>query len=339
MNMKLSHSRKLIWIDLDNSPHVPFFQPIIRELGARGYDVFLTARDCFQVCGLADLFELSYKKVGRHYGKNKAMKVLGSVVRSLRLLPTILSIRPSFALSHGSRSQLLVARMLGIPSILILDYEFAQSLLAIHPTLAIMPDVIPTVPGNSCVTDIATYPGIKEDVYVPDFKPDPSTRRKVGVSESEILVTIRPPATEAHYHNPASEALLAAVINDLRQNENVRMLMLPRNDRQDEFIRAQWPDLMNSGKIVIPDQVLDGLNLMWYSDLVISGGGTMNREAAALRVPVYSIFRGRIGAVDKYLARPGGLCSWKRPMMYIRRSTCRNVKFPRGFRIIRARPL
>jgi uncharacterized protein len=54
--------------------------------------------------------------------------------------------------------------------------------------------------------------------------------------------------------------------------------------------------------LLIPKQVLDGLNLIWHSDLVISGGGTMNREAAALGVPVYSIFRGTIGAVDHFLS-------------------------------------
>jgi len=43
-----------IWIDLDNTPHVPFFKPIIRELEKRGHEVVLTARDAFQVCELAD---------------------------------------------------------------------------------------------------------------------------------------------------------------------------------------------------------------------------------------------------------------------------------------------
>ena len=57
----------------------------------------------------------------------------------------------------------------------------------------------------------------------------------------------------------------------------------------------------------IPEQVVDGLNLIWHSDFVISGGGTMNREAAALGVPVYSIFRSKIGAVDQYLSSMGRL--------------------------------
>ena len=37
----------------------------------------------------------------------------------------------------------------------------------------------------------------------------------------------------------------------------------------------------------------------------------MNREAAALGVPVYSIFRGTTGAVDKYLEEEGRLTMLK----------------------------
>ena len=81
--MKNSQNKKRIWIDLDNSPHVPFFSPIIGELNKLGYEVLLTARDCSQTCGLADLFHLQYKRIGRHYGKHKIFKVAGTVFRAL----------------------------------------------------------------------------------------------------------------------------------------------------------------------------------------------------------------------------------------------------------------
>jgi predicted glycosyltransferase len=121
------------------------------------------------------------------------------------------------------------------------------------------------------------------------------------------LVTIRPPATEAHYHNPESEPLLAEALKRFVANVNTRILLLPRNKRQETELRSEWAKSIASGKILIPQHVEDGLNLIWNSDLVISGGGTMNREAAAMGVPVYSIFRGKIGAVDRYLADEGRL--------------------------------
>jgi predicted glycosyltransferase len=127
-------------------------------------------------------------------------------------------------------------------------------------------------------------------------------RSRLGIAPDALLVTVRPPATEAHYHNPESEKLLTAALNRFVSDRSCRILLLPRNKRQDAQLRSEWTEALASGKILIPGHVEDGLNLIWNSDLVISGGGTMNREAAAMGVPVYSIFRGKIGAVDHYLA-------------------------------------
>jgi len=295
-----------IWIDLDNSPHVPFFKPIINELGKRGYRVLVTARDCFQVCALADLMNLRHVAIGRHYGKNKVLKVAGLVIRSLQLTPKIISEKPDIALSHGSRSQVATASILNIPSVVMSDYEYVKTI--IRPTYLIVPEIIP----DNVITDyrkhVYKYPGTKEDVYVPDFIPDPSIKEILGIGEEELLVTMRPPATEAHYHNPESELLFKAAVDFLGQKDNSRIVILPRNEKKETArIKDSWPKWCNSEKIVIPEHALDGLNLIWHSDLVVSGGGTMNREAAALGVPAYSIFRGRIGAVDRYLSENGRL--------------------------------
>jgi predicted glycosyltransferase/peptidoglycan/xylan/chitin deacetylase (PgdA/CDA1 family) len=298
--------KKKIWIDLDNSPHVPFFKPILEDLHNRGYDTLLTARDCFQVCGLADLVHLKYKKIGRHYGKHVIMKVAGLVIRALQLMPTVMKEKPDLAVSHGSRSQVLIASILNIPTVVIADYEFTQTVTV--PTYVIVPEMISDSAVKSYSKSFFKYPGIKEDVYVPDFKPDPSIYNELGISERELIVTIRPPATEAHYHNPESELLFKATMNFLVKQENTRMVVLPRNEKkQTAWVKSNWSEWCDSRKIIFPEHVVDGLNLIWHSDLVISGGGTMNREAAALGVPVYSIFRGKIGAVDRYLSDNGRL--------------------------------
>jgi len=299
--------RKKIWIDLENSPHVPFFAPIIEELEKRGYSLLVTARDRLQVCELADLLHLTYKRVGHHYGKHRLLKIAGLGVRTLQLLPIILRESPDLALSHMSRSQVLLSAILRIPSLAIGDYECAGGVTFIHPTWCMAPEVIPNDALKRLKAPILKYPGIKEDVYVPRFRPDPSIRAHLRVNGDHVLVTLRPPAEEAHYHNADSTELFAAAIEFLSKAPHVKMVVLPRNEKQKVSIRKLWPDLCASGKIIIPQYVLDGLNLIWFSDLVISGGGTMNREAAALRVPVYSIFRGPIGAVDRYLAGNGRL--------------------------------
>ena len=122
-----------------------------------------------------------------------------------------------------------------------------------------------------------------------------------------MLVTVRPPATEAHYHNPESEGLLTEALLRFVGEAEATIILLPRNKRQETELRSVWAKDVASGRILIPDHVEDGLNVIWNSDLVISGGGTMNREAAAMGVPVYSIFRGKIGAVDHYLVDQGRL--------------------------------
>lgn len=296
-----------IWIDLDNSPHVPFFAPIIEELEHSGHSILLTARDCFQVCDLADLFNLNYRRVGRHYGKNPIWKFAGLFWRSLQLIPAVLKDRPVLALSHGSRSQLLVANLLRIPSVTIADYEFARIWMLVRPTWVITPEIIADNTIHANKNHILKYPGIKEDVYVPRFNPDPSIAAKFGFDEKDVIVLVRPPATEAHYHRPESDELFETVLNFLGKKPQVKIILLPRNERQADDIRLKWSALFANGQMLIPDSVVDGLNLIWYSDLVISGGGTMNREATALGVPVYSIFRGKIGAVDRYLASTGRL--------------------------------
>lgn len=299
---------KKIWIDLENSPHVPFFKPIIDELEARGHQVILTARDCFQVCELANLFQLQYRCVGRHYGKFTLAKLAGLGIRVLQLTPYVLREKPDLALSHGSRSLFLLASILKIPALTILDYEHARWGGSLKHAWVMAPEVVPdeTILGMGYQEDrILRYPGIKEDVYVPAFRPQPSSLERLGLGAQDLVVTIRPPATEAHYHNPESDRLLDAAFAMIAQNPNARIVLLPRTPHQGTQLRQQWPELFRSGKALIPDHVIDGLDLIWASDLVISGGGTMNREAASMGVPVYSIFRGKTGAVDRYLEEQG----------------------------------
>ena len=297
--------KKKIWIDLENTPHVPFFKPIMGRLEAKGYEMIITARDCFQVCGLADLMHVPYRRIGKHYGKNKVMKVAGLIIRSCQLKGIMQNRGASLAVSHGSRTQTLAAKMLGIPSLVIGDYEHASSLIKSDWYMA--PEVIKYENINHRPDRTLHYPGIKEDVYVPDFKPDPTILNELSLPEDHLIITVRPPATEAHYHNPEAEVLFAEVMGYFGGMEKTTMVLLPRNAKQEEEIRQRWPGLFSSRKAVIPDHAIDGLNLMWHSDLVISGGGTMNREAAALGIPVYSIFRGPTGAVDRYLSQQGRL--------------------------------
>jgi len=210
---------------------------------------------------------------------------------------------------------MLLSAMLGIRSINIADYEYADFRLTTWVGSAkkkwvMTPEVIPSaifVKSGTLKDHVLHYPGIKEDVYTPFFQPNPSLKEALSLTSAEVVVTIRPPATEAHYHNPESEKLLLAVFQLLGDRSGVKAVLLPRTHKQEVELRQARPDLFSTGKIVVPKHAVDGLDLIWYSDVVISGGGTMNREAAALGIPVYSLFRGTMGAVDKHLAETGKL--------------------------------
>jgi predicted glycosyltransferase len=298
---------KKIWIDLDNTPHVPFFLPIIEELQARGFKIVLTARDSYQVCQLLDFHRLSCQVVGRHWGKSRILKVAGTCFRAAQLVSLALREKPDVAVAHGSRAQTLTTLLTGIPRISIFDYEFASVMGFLHPDWAFVPQLIPPSVEIKAKKQVLRYPGIKEDVYIGRLEPNATVKDQLGLSHSDLIVTVRPPASEAHYHNPEAESLLDAALEFLTGRPDVSVILLPRNERQNAALRKRWSEWIAKRRIIIPGHAVDGLNLIWFSDLVISGGGTMNREAAALGVPVYSIFRGPIGAVDKHLAETGRL--------------------------------
>ena len=328
-NSQLSNGpTKTVWIDLDNTPHVPFFIPIIDELKKHGIEVVLTARDMYQTRELLEFFHLDCQVIGSHYGKNKVLKVLSNCVRTALLAPIAATSRPDLAVSHGARAQLLVSKVFGIRTMMLHDYEHSTKTGFIESDWILVPDMIPEGAMSKRTNHVLRYPGLKEDVYVPRFQPDPSIRKELGISENELVVVVRPPATEAHYHNPESDVLFAETMRFLGSIPKVRAVTLPRNSRQGKQLQSDWRKLISDGRMIIPSSPVDGLNLIWHSDLVVSGGGTMNREAAALGVPVYSIFRGKIGAVDRYLAEQGRLtliehpedvrakinvCRWARP--------------------------
>ncbi|MCI4445284.1 MAG: DUF354 domain-containing protein [Candidatus Aminicenantes bacterium] len=307
----LSHLKKTIWIDLDNTPHVPFFIPIKNELKKRGHRVILTARDAYQVKELAQKNNLFFKTIGRHYGKSKIKKLLGWFFRSMQLLPFVLRNKPDIAVSHGSRSQIFISNLCRIPTILIADYEFSRPAPFSHPKWFIVPEVLKV--ANLHSKRILTYSGLKEDVYVPFLNPDPGILKELGVPEEDIVITVRPPAIEAHYHNPESEKLFYKFVDWVQVNSKARVILLPRNKKQEKEIRHRRPRWFIDNRIIIPEEVVNGLDLLYFSDVVVSGGGTMNREAASLGIPVYSIFRGPIGLIDKQLEKEGRLVLIKSP--------------------------
>jgi predicted glycosyltransferase len=294
-----------IWIDLGNSPHVPFFSAISRELELRGHEVVWTARDYAQTVEMAANAGLNVTVFGRHGGKNLLSKATNFATRVWDLSRWARRSRIDLVLSHNSQEPLVVARLLGIRSANLMDYEHhpGNHLSFRMAKRLIVPKCFPTHAlqrFGASEKKVRRYEGIKEDVYLADFEPDSKFEDRLdemGVVRDDILVVIRPHAPEALYHRGITNSLLSGAINLLSGTPRCKVILLPRKPAQAKQLLAEHPN----ANIIIPDTALDGANLIAAADLVISGGGTMNREAAALGVSAATIFAGKPAAVDEYL--------------------------------------
>jgi predicted glycosyltransferase len=295
-----------VWIDITNSPHVPFFRPLVRLLEEDGHEVELTTREYAQTIELLQLHGLAYHVVGPRHGGAGAFGKARALAGRLPALRRFAKGRGfDVALAHGSHELTLAARSLGIPSGTAHDYEFAtlQHQLGLRAaTRVVFPEAIPAerlARLGARPPKLVRYPGIKEEYYLADFEPDPAAVQ--GIDPGLVLAVVRTPPEVSLYHRHGNP-LFAQVLDRLGRDESVHAIVLPRTQEQRLAIRAlELPSLH------VPEHAIDAQSLVALADLVVSAGGTMNREAVALGVPVYTTFAGRLGAVDEDLIRQGRL--------------------------------
>ena len=298
-----------IWIDLANSPHVPFFAALIPEFKQRGHQIEVTARDYAQTVELATAARLTPVVIGGHGGGRLAGKAGNLVGRAASLAKWARARGFDLAVSHNSYAQIAAASGLGIKSVTLMDYEHqpANHLAFRLATRVIVPRSFPDTAlrrYGASRGKVKRYEGTKEDVYLANFEPDPDfveTLRGLGIGPDDVLVVVRPPANEALYHRFENE-LFAEMLDRLCSSADVKVILLARTDAQ----RAEYEALAKPN-LILPHTTLDGANLIAASDLVISAGGTMNREAAALGVPAATIYAGEWAAIDEELVREGRL--------------------------------
>jgi hypothetical protein len=290
-----------VWVDLTNSPHPLVLRPVIEELRGAGNDVEVTARDFAQTVALCERLGLGATVIGRHRGGRLADKAVGLAARSVELTRWARRRRFDIAIGHGSNDISVAAAVLRVPSATMFDYEWASVQHNLNCRLAnavVVPDAIPAVRLRryGATGKIRQYPGLKEEYYLSDFEPDVAVLEELGLVASAPIVVVRTPPDVSLYHRFAND-LLPAVLERLRATQTV---VLPRTD-------AQRRELFADGGFVVPDRAIDAQSLIAFADLVISAGGTMNREAVALGTPVFTTFEGRIGAVDEQLIKDGRL--------------------------------
>jgi uncharacterized protein len=298
-----------IWIDLGNSPHVPFFAALSKEFERRGHEILWTARDYAQTVPLARKANLPIEIFGTHGGKGIVQKGLKFGGRILELIRWTRGKKIDLVVSHNSHESLAVARILGIKSVNLMDYEHhpMNHLSFRFAKKVIVPESFPSEflqKFGANERKVKRFSGLKEDVYLADFEADRDFQNelgKIGISPENVLVVVRPHAPEALYHRQFSNQNLDEMLDKFAADENVKIILLPRKDYQGKELKKRHPQ----PNIIIPEGILDGANLIAAADLVVSGGGTMNREAAALGIPVITIFAGKSAAIDEMLIKEG----------------------------------
>jgi predicted glycosyltransferase len=288
-----------VWVDLTNSPHPLVLRPVIERLRAAGDDVAVTARDFAQTVELSERLGLGATVIGRHRGGRLADKAVGLASRSWQLMRWARPRRFDIAIGHGSNDISVAAALLRIPSATMFDYEWAAVQHTVNCRLAravVVPDAIPPerLRRYGATGKLRRYPGLKEEYYLADFEPSGAVLDELSLDPAAPIAVVRTAPEVSLYHRFAND-LLPSVLERLRA---VQTVVLPRTD-------AQRRELLADGGFIVPNHAVDAQSLIAHADLVISAGGTMNREAVALGTPVFTTFEGRLGAVDEQLIKDG----------------------------------
>ncbi len=297
-----------VWVDLTNTAHVLVLRPLVELLEEDGHEVTLTARPLSHTVELLDDWGHPYTVVGHHGGSRRLGKALASAGRVAGLLRFARGRGFDWGLGHGSVDLPPVARTLRVKNTTMFDYEFAVAQEQVVCRLAnrvLVPDAIPLerlARYGARPPKLVRYPGLKEEYYLADFEPDPAVLDALGVERDAILAVVRTAPSYALYLGGSENELLPAVLRRLASDESTQTVVLARTPEQRAAIRGLGLD-----RVIVPDRAVDGRSLVAFADLLVSAGGTMNREAAVLGTPVWSIFEGRLGAVDEQLAAEGRL--------------------------------
>ena len=301
-----------VWIDLTNSPHVLVMRPVIELLREDGHEVRVTARDFAQTLELCERLGIEHVAIGHHRGGRLAAKAGGLASRTAALLRWARAERRTaggrpfdLALGHGSNDVTVAAALLRVPSSTMFDYEWASVQHHVNCRLAasvVVPAAIPParLDRYGARGKIRPYEGLKEEYYLADFEPEEAVLTELALDPQRPIAVVRTPPEVSLYHRFEND-LFARVLERLRGAETgMQTVVLPRVD-------SQRAELAQAGGFIVPEHAIDAQSLIAFADLVISAGGTMNREAVALGTPVYTTFQGRLGAVDERLIAEGRL--------------------------------
>jgi uncharacterized protein len=290
---------------MTNVAHPIVLRPLVELLERDGHEVEITARPLSHTLDLLDAWGHGYTAIGRYGGASKPGKARAAVDRIARLARFARGRRFDYALGHASADLPPACRMLGIPNTTMFDYEWAtlqHHVICRLATRVLVPEAIPPERlrrYGAKPPKLVRFPGLKEEYYLADFEPDRSTLDRLGVPAGEPVCVVRTPPSYALYLGGSENELLPPLLRNL-ERQGCWSVVLTRTPEQRAAVESLGLD-----RTIAPEHAQDGRSLVALADALVSAGGTMNREAAVLGTPVWSIFEGPLGGVDELLVREG----------------------------------
>ncbi len=299
-----------IWIDALTPKQILFFSKLAELLKKDGFEVLMTTREFREIDGLLKKKKIEAMVIGKYGGSSLEDKLRMSIERMRELLNVIKNWKPDKAISFTSPEASRIAFGLGIPHYSVSDspHSMYVSKLAIPLSkLLFTPWVIPKKVWVKFGIDkkcIIHYRGLDPIAWLRDFHPSPEIINEIGLDLHRYRIVIRETETYASYLKflnktlaPVSDSVLPSLIKEL--GDSAQFIIVPRYEKQIEYLRERF----DYESVIVLDKVVDGASLLYYSTILIGGGGTMNTEAALLGKPVISMYPGKTTLVEDYLVR------------------------------------
>ena len=285
-----------IWIDITNTPHVNTLMPIIRHLEKQGHELIYTARDFSETLPLLAKHGITPIVYGKYKGKNRVKKIIGLLQRMWMLLFRL----PKFdlAFSLGGNYTSAIAWLRGKKSIVFSDndisfkfFSFAMGSYFIFPFYFKYQKIQRKYRLKD--SQIRTFQGFKEDIYIADFQPDADFLQQLPFTD---YITIRPENLKAS-SVPKDSTTIVPALFEVFKDENI--LFLPRYEEEKKMADGY-------SNIWYPAHPLSGLDVCYYTKAMLTGVGTFAREAALLGVPAVSFFPSEVFlTVDEVMQEMG----------------------------------